>query len=129
MSELPGRVDTLDGWKAIAAHLGRSVRSAQRWERDLQLPVHRIPTPDGGQLVYARATEIDAWRRQHDSNAELLAPLEPAPPSATPSTTEHESPVLTPPRKHGPPSWVVAFTAGNVALALWSAFVLLRGPA
>ena len=45
--------DTLHGWKDIAAYVGKSVRSAQRWERELGLPTHRINTPDG-QIVYAR---------------------------------------------------------------------------
>lgn len=55
--------DILHGWKDIAAHLGRSVRSAQRWE-PLGLPVRRISTPDGGQIVYASRVEIDEWQRQ-----------------------------------------------------------------
>jgi hypothetical protein len=56
--------DTLHGWKEIAAYLGRSVRSAQRWEAELSLPVQRIVTPDGGQIVSASRREIDAWRQQ-----------------------------------------------------------------
>ncbi len=57
--------DTLQGWKDIAAYLGRSVRAAQRWERELGLPVHRIKTTDG-QTVYANRAEIDAWRTSRD---------------------------------------------------------------
>jgi hypothetical protein len=56
---------TLNGWKEIAAYLGKSVRSVQRWEITLHLPVHRIRTPDG-QIVYAQTDEIDTWRRQLD---------------------------------------------------------------
>lgn len=52
---------TLDGWKEIAAYLGKSVRAAQRWERDVHLPVHRIKAPTG-QVVYAHRAEIEAWR-------------------------------------------------------------------
>ena len=52
---------TLNGWKEIAAYLGKSVRSVQRWEVVIGLPVHRIQTPDG-QIVYAKADEIDLWR-------------------------------------------------------------------
>ena len=62
---LPGEgPDILHGWKEIAAHLGRSVRSAQRWEATLRLPVKRISTPDGGQIIYASRVEIDEWQRQ-----------------------------------------------------------------
>src|ERR1041385_1511743 len=32
----------LDSWKAIAAYLGRGVRTVQRWEREEGLPVHRL---------------------------------------------------------------------------------------
>src|SRR5207247_6516072 len=54
--------DTLNGWKEIAGYLGKSVRSVQRWERDLALPVHRIATAEGGQIVYSSRSEIDSWR-------------------------------------------------------------------
>lgn len=56
---------TLNGWKDIAGYLGKSVRSVQRWEATLGLPVHRIRTEDG-QIVYALTDEVDAWRRQLD---------------------------------------------------------------
>lgn len=50
----------LDSWKAIAAHLGRGVRTVQRWERDEGLPVHRLAHQKRG-TVYARPEELDAW--------------------------------------------------------------------
>ena len=56
-SAIPGR---LDGWKEIAAHLGRGVRTAQRWERELGLPVRRLGT-GGAEVVYAFREELDAW--------------------------------------------------------------------
>ena len=34
--------DRLDGWKEIASYLGRSVRTAHRWEKRLGLPVRRV---------------------------------------------------------------------------------------
>jgi hypothetical protein len=55
----------LNGWKEIAAHLGKSVRSVQRWELTLGLPVHRIRTPDGI-IIYADSEEIDSWKRGLD---------------------------------------------------------------
>jgi hypothetical protein len=57
---------TLVGWKAIAGHFGKSVRSVQRWELALNLPVHRLPEDQGG-TVYADPDEIDAWRRSLDA--------------------------------------------------------------
>ena len=49
----------LGGWKDIANHLGKGVRTVQRYERDLGLPVRR-PT-DSGAVVFAVTSEIDAW--------------------------------------------------------------------
>lgn len=51
----------LDSWKEIAAHLGRDVRTVQRWERSEGLPVHRQQHDKLGS-VYAFRDEIDAWR-------------------------------------------------------------------
>ena len=56
----------LDSWKAIAAYLGRGVRTVQRWEREEGLPVHRLAHEKRGS-VYADKLEVDAWwesRRQ-----------------------------------------------------------------
>jgi hypothetical protein len=58
----------LDGWKDIAAYVGRGVRTAQRWERELGLPIHRLRT-GSGEVVYAERAEIDAWLvKQSDDN-------------------------------------------------------------
>ncbi len=51
--------DRLDSWKEIAAYLRRGVRTAQRWEREAKLPVHRVATERGS--VYAFRSELDAW--------------------------------------------------------------------
>jgi len=50
----------LNGWKEIAAHFGRGVRTVQRWEKELGLPVHRIA---GGRndSVTASTRELDEW--------------------------------------------------------------------
>jgi TolB-like protein/Flp pilus assembly protein TadD len=52
--------ERLDSWKAIAAYLGREVRTVQRWADTRHLPVHRIP---GGERprVFALKAELDAW--------------------------------------------------------------------
>src|SRR5262245_30154793 len=52
--------DRLDSWKEIAAHLGRGVRTVQRWEREEGLPVHRLAHDKRGS-VYARRDELSAW--------------------------------------------------------------------
>lgn len=50
----------LDSWKEIAAHLGRRVRTVQRWEREEGLPVRRHAHRRRG-TVYALVDELDAW--------------------------------------------------------------------
>lgn len=50
----------LNSWKEIAAYLGRGVRTVQRWERDLRLPVHRIGKGKRAP-VYATVSELRFW--------------------------------------------------------------------
>jgi len=64
-----GPSDRLTGWKEIASELGRSVRTVQRWEHDLGLPVHRIRTPAEGEIIYASRREIEAWLHRGASKA------------------------------------------------------------
>ncbi|MEO1594776.1 MAG: hypothetical protein AAFS02_05970 [Pseudomonadota bacterium] len=68
-----GHASRLVGWKRIAAHLGCSERTARRWEREEDLPVHR-QQHEKRSTVYAVATELDAWftsRSQQSGTAEL----------------------------------------------------------
>jgi len=58
-------VDRLDSWKAIANYLGKSVRTARRWEADEGLPVHRQMHRSQGS-VYAYPAEIEAWRGRRE---------------------------------------------------------------
>lgn len=53
----------LDSWKEIAAHLNRTVRTVQRWERDERLPVRRLDHQKQA-TVYAYVDELDAWWQQ-----------------------------------------------------------------
>ncbi len=50
----------LSSWKEIATFMGKGVRTVQRWEKQLDFPVHR---PPGGlrHVVFARAEELKAW--------------------------------------------------------------------
>src|ERR1044072_5870200 len=50
----------LDSWKEIAAHLGRRVRTVQRWEREEGLPVRRH-AHRRRRTVYAWSDELDTW--------------------------------------------------------------------
>jgi hypothetical protein len=50
----------LNSWKEIASYLDRGVRTVQRWERELRLPVHRIGKGKRSP-VYALVPELNFW--------------------------------------------------------------------
>lgn len=58
----------LEGWKEISAYFGRGVRTVQRWETALGMPVHRMAMVKG-ETVYALVEELEAWRREVESRA------------------------------------------------------------
>jgi len=49
----------LDSWKEIASFFGRDERTVNRWEKELGLPVHRLPGTKG--RVYAYTDELSDW--------------------------------------------------------------------
>ena len=53
-------LEILNGWKEIANYLGKGVRTVQRYERELGLPVRRPAAKDRGAVVATKA-ELDAW--------------------------------------------------------------------
>ncbi len=57
----------LNGWKEIAAHFGKGVRTVQRWEQVYGLPVRRV-SGDGGEIIYAFVEELDDWEQQRRSS-------------------------------------------------------------
>jgi hypothetical protein len=50
----------LNGWKQISNHLDRGVRTAQRWEALLGMPVHRPALKDRSAVV-AFSDELESW--------------------------------------------------------------------
>jgi hypothetical protein len=74
----------LDGWKEIAGYLAKSVRTVQRWEKELGLPIHRVGS-GRGESVHALVVELERWRetppaRKAESEAETAELAEQAPP-------------------------------------------------
>ncbi len=53
----------LNSWKEIATYMGRGVRTVQRWERELGLPVRR-PHNHLRSPVIALPAELDEWMRR-----------------------------------------------------------------
>ncbi len=62
----------LNGWKEIANYLDRGVRTVQRWEQHLELPVRR-PNGSNRSAVVGLRNELDEWMarapRGRDENA------------------------------------------------------------
>ena len=75
--------DRLETWGEIASYLGREIRTVQRWEKTMALPVRRLTGgPDNVPRVFALKSEIDAWRRKH----EVVKSATPSSEHAVPST-------------------------------------------
>jgi hypothetical protein len=51
---------TFTTWKEIADYLGKGVRTVQRWETTLDLPVRR-PRSKRAKLIFALQSELDDW--------------------------------------------------------------------
>jgi hypothetical protein len=64
----------LNGWKEISNHIERGVRTAQRWEAQLGMPVHRPALKDRSAVV-AFSDELDRWisRMSDGESHDLLA--------------------------------------------------------
>jgi len=70
----------LNGWKEIGSYLGRAGRTAQRWEIELGMPVHR-PARRKRAVVVGFPSELDAWlmstRPHFESEFEAERPYDP----------------------------------------------------
>jgi TolB-like protein len=87
----------LVSWKEIAVHLGREVRTVQRWENTEGLPIHRHEHQKKS-TVYAYASELDAWfkKRQPADDPEADAAFVPDPDTVEAnSTIANGDPVVT----------------------------------
>ena len=57
---------TLNSWKEISAHLGKGVRTVQRYERSLALPIYRMGNGPKSP-VHAYPGELAVWVLRHSS--------------------------------------------------------------
>jgi TolB-like protein/Tfp pilus assembly protein PilF len=118
--------ERLDSWKEIAAYLKREIRTVQRWEKSLSLPIRRLADQQG---VFAYKSELDIWWRERETKireeeAELdpRALPAPTPPEAVTSNQNPEEPSI-PGQRHSKPS---AYLLVSVALALLLVGIGLR---
>ena len=68
--EAPLNYDRLNGWKEISNYLGKSVRTSQRWERMLAMPMHRIHTARG-EIVFGSKQELDRWQSAKEQESSV----------------------------------------------------------
>lgn len=54
----------LTSWKEISCHLGKGVRTVQRWEIELGLPVRRSRA-GARSRIFAVPEELNVWARSH----------------------------------------------------------------
>src|SRR5215470_3218841 len=70
--------EVLNSWKEIASYMNRGVRTVQRWEAELNLPVRR-PHGRGRSAVVAIRSELDLWLKacpiEHNSDPKTEAQL------------------------------------------------------
>jgi hypothetical protein len=63
-------IGLLSCWKDISAYLNKGVRTVQRWEQTLGLPVHRIGSGNRAP-VFAFKHEIDTWLQNNAVLSEI----------------------------------------------------------
>jgi len=63
--------DILNSWKEISGYVDRNVRTCQRWEIELALPVHRIDKNSQHSKVFAYKSEIDQWLKEKSENKQI----------------------------------------------------------
>lgn len=107
----------LSTWQEIADYLKVSTRAAQIYERNHDLPVHRLP--GGRSRVWAYRDELDAWKRVWEERGRGL-PGEPAeegegPPAPIPASTA--------PAPGPPPVDALRFTTRWRAIGLLAALL------
>src|SRR5712692_780718 len=132
-SPLPDK--KLVSWKEIATHLGREVRTVQRWETTEDLPIHRHEHQKKS-TVYAYAGELDDWfkKRQPVDDPEADAAFVPDPDTLEAnSTTGNGDPVVpipVPVPVEPPPPPIgkrIAVAAAAVAILCLLSYGVYRG--
>ena len=80
--------DVLAGWKEIAAFLGRSVRTVQRREKAIGLPVRRLKST-GRSIAYALRSELAAWLKEQGIRVASTRRRRIEPTRSTPATNNN----------------------------------------
>ena len=62
--------EVLESWKEISDYLKRTVKTCQRWERELELPVRRLESATRAR-VFAYKDELDFWLEDKLNSREI----------------------------------------------------------
>jgi hypothetical protein len=73
MASKEQKSNLLSSWKEIATYLDCNERTCYRWEKNFDLPVHRIEGASKSR-VYAYKDELEEWRREKIANKSLFQP-------------------------------------------------------
>jgi TolB-like protein/Flp pilus assembly protein TadD len=120
--------DRLETWGEIAAYLRREIRTVQRWEKSMGLPIRRlVGGPDKQSRVFALKHELDAWWRAHETLSNVADLSEE--PSVSNTEFAIESPTHPAAEQHAEPyvvqpsrrlvQWGVALVIGTVLLVIF----------
>jgi hypothetical protein len=71
MNETFDKKNILNTWKEIANYLDVEVKTAQRWEKELCMPVHRSKISPKSR-VFAYKDELDAWNPKNRRSGTIL---------------------------------------------------------
>jgi hypothetical protein len=71
-NEIIINTEVLNSWKEVATYLGRGVRTVQRWEQELGLPVRR-PRGKSRSAVIALKSDLDRWLKEAPTDLKLQA--------------------------------------------------------
>jgi hypothetical protein len=84
--ESPPTKKKLESWEQIAAYLGVNKRTAQIWDKNNFLPVHRSPTG----RVFAFEEELDEWL----AHRKVASSIQPTAGAAAPEPASQPAPEL-----------------------------------
>ena len=62
----------LSSWKEIAHFFGKGVRTVQRWEKTLDLPIRRPPGAPSN-VVLARTSDLEEWMHRSAAAREAVS--------------------------------------------------------
>ena len=116
----PGKERRLESWGEIASYLRREIRTVQRWEDKLGLPIHRLPV---GKIssVYAYPSELDRWYHEREPGPDKDGDL-----SDDPSSSGILRPNGLPIRAPSPNGVTDSGTQSNSGVQLQKAFYRRR---